>query len=204
MTLRTSHVLLLCLAVLAGAGLLCLSRTDAQVAPSTGPSKVAVCNIVDVFKEYQRAQDETETLNKKRDAFAAERDKRQKKLEALQVELDGFKPGSEAHEDALQRMQKQMLEFRVWEQFQQNLILRNHRRLTEEMYGQIKDAIEQVAKQRGIDVVVQLEAGELQARNVEELIAQIDRRKVLYHNPGIDITEIVLQKVNEAYRINQP
>jgi Skp family chaperone for outer membrane proteins len=203
MTIRRSHLLLLCLAGLTGAGLLSLTRSEAQVAGSTGGT-VAVCNIVEVFKEYQRAQDETEKLNQERNAFAAEAEKRKKRLESLQNEAEGFKPGSQAHEDALQRMQKEMIEFRVWEQFQQNLILRKHRRLTEEMYEQIKDAIAQVAKEQGYAVVVQLESGQLQARNVEELIAQIDRRKVLYHADSVDITATVLQKVNETYRISKP
>lgn len=203
MTIRRWQLLLLGLAGLTGAGLLSLTRSEAQVAGGSGHA-VAVCNIVEVFKEYQRAQDETEKLNQSRNAFAAEAEKRKKRLEALQNEAEGFKPGSQAHEDALERMRKEMIEYRVWEQFQQDLILRKHRRLTEEMYDQIKDAIAQVAKEQGYAVVVQLEPGQLQARNVEELIAQIDRRKVLYHADSVDITATVLQKVNEAYRISKP
>ena len=96
-----------------------------------------------------------------------------------------------------------MIEREVWLKVEQASVLGDHRRLTEEMFKQIKSTIATVAKERNIDLVLQLESGEINARNVEELVAQIDRRKVLFNTPEVDITAVVLQRINESYLIKK-
>jgi Skp family chaperone for outer membrane proteins len=202
--MKVSHTLLLALALVIALGAMTLTDSHAQSAGSAGPTRVGVCNIVEVFREYQRAQDLTQDLEKRRAQLAAEREKRNTRAEELRTQMEGLRAGSDAHEQALKQLEQQIVENRVWFTLQQAALLREHKRLTEEMYKEITSAIAEVANRQGFDLIVQLEPKEMQAENVEQFIQQIDRRKVLYNKDGIDITAAVLQQVNETYRISNP
>ena len=204
MNIKKAHVVLFGVTLVVALSLISLSRTNAQVASrSAGPSKVAVCDLVQVFGDYQRAKDLTTTLNERKGSLEAENKRRVKKLEDLKMTMEGFIVGSKQHTKVLDDFKRQMVEREVWLKVEQASVLGDHRRLTEEMFKQIKSTIATVAKERNIDLVLQLESGEMNARNVEELVAQIDRRKVLFNTPEVDITAAVLQRINESYRIKK-
>lgn len=186
--------------------LLSFARLHAQgtLAPVAAPSRVAVCNIVEVLVEYQRAKDLTKELNDQGEAIEAENKQRLKKAEELQTQLDGLKAGSPKYDETLEAVQRHEVSRQVWLRMKQEEMLRKHRRLTEEMFKDIRAAVEEVAKERGFDIVLQSQPVELQeAKNVQEVVAQIDRQKVLYNSPASDITAAVLQRINEGYRLKK-
>ena len=186
--------------------LISLARTNAQGPGKTAsPTRVAVCDLIKVFTDYQRSKDLMVEMNERKQTIGAENEKRVKKLEELKTEMDGYKVGSKKHTEVLDKMRRAAIEREVWLKIEQNSVLADHRRLTEEMLEQIKDTIAAVARKKNIDLVLQLAPKVMNASNVQELVAQIDRRKVLYHKPGpdMDITAAVLQRINESYRIKK-
>ncbi len=204
MKIKKVHVVLFGATLAASLCLISLTRTNAQGAGrSAGPTKVAVCDLIRVFADYQRAQDLTTKLNERKGSIEAENRKRVTKLEGLKMTMEGYKPGSKEHTKVLDDFKRQMIGLKVWLEIERDSVLADHRRLTEEMFKQIRDAIATVAKERNIDLVIQLAPKELNARNYEELVAQIDRRKVLYNTQDIDITKTVLQLINESYQIKK-
>lgn len=199
------HVVVLVMVLALGLASLSFTRSQAQVtAGGVAPTKVAVCNIASVLGDYQRAKDLTNDLKEQRDAIEAENKTRIKKAEELQTQLEGYKIDSPKYDETLQAAQRHEINRRVWLQMKQQEMLRKHRRLLEEMYKDIHTSVADVAKEKGFDIVVQSQPSELQAaQDVEQLIVQIDRQKVLYNAPDVDITAAVLQRVNEAYQINK-
>jgi len=189
--------------VLAGVfGVVSLEQLRAQNAGGTaaGPTKVAVCDIVKVFREYQRAIDLTGDLKKRTQAFATENAKRSAALEALKSEMDGFKAGSPEHEKAMTKLRSGIVEREVWGTMEKESLMRDHLRLTKEMYKEIKNTIAAVSKQAGVDLTLQLDPDLGNIPNAEAFIAQISRNKVLYNTKQVDLTEAVLKELNEAYR----
>jgi Skp family chaperone for outer membrane proteins len=81
-------------------------------------------------------------------------------------------------------------------------MLRDHLRIAKEMHQELQDAIAAIAKEQGIDLVLQLEPSKSEAHNASDLLAEMSQRKVLYHGESLDITAAVLQRLNEAYKIN--
>ncbi len=199
------HVVVLVAVLALGMAFVTFSQLHAQsVAGGVGPTKVAVCNIASVLTDYQRAKDLSDELKEQRDLIEAENKQRIKKAEELQTQLEGYKIDSPKYDETLQAAQQHEINRRVWLQMKQQEMLRKHRRLLEEMYKDIHIAVADVAKEKGFDLVVQSQPGELQAaQDVEQLIAQIDRQKVLYSAPGVDITAAVLLRVNEGYQVKK-
>jgi len=182
--------------ILGGSGLL----AGPPAAPRAAATSVGVCDVVEVFANYQRAKDLEEQMNERKKAFDAESNKRVKSIEALQIQLEGLATGSEEHNRLLQQIQRQTVERAVWSRMQEQSLMRDHLRLMKEVFAEVRKAVGEVAKDKGVDVVLQLEPNELTARTAAELVAQVDRRKVLYSADSINLTREVLRKLDEAYR----
>jgi len=163
---------------------------------------VAVCDVVVVFNEYQRAKDLTLRLNERRDALRAENEKRGKAIDVLRTELEGLKAGSKEYEQRLNEVQRLTIERTAWLQFQESLIMRDHQRLTREMYEQILRMIQTVGEQQGFLVVIQRDKESLESQSTQELIQKIASRKVLYNHSSVDITDSVLARLNDQYRLS--
>ncbi|MBN1941898.1 MAG: OmpH family outer membrane protein [Phycisphaerae bacterium] len=204
MRLGKVHVAVVLLMLAVGLLLASFTRSEAQIAAAGGAkaTRVAVCNIEEVFNEYQRGKDGTKELNEEGEQIEAENKRRVKKAEELQTQLEGFKPDSQKYDETLQAAQQNEISRQVWLQMKQQEILRRHRRLTEEMFREIRAMVADVAKEKGFDVVLQGQSGDLRdVQNAQQVIAQIERQKVLYNTPEVDITAVVLQRLNEGYQL---
>ena len=183
---------------------LLLNPLWAQPAAPAKPAgaQVAVCDVVVVFNEYQRAKDLTVRLNDRRDALKAENDKRGKAIDVLRTELEGLLEGSKDYEQRLNEVQRLTIERAAWLQFQEALIMRDHQRLTREMYEQILRMIQDVARREGFTLVLQRDKESMKSQNTQELIQKIAARKVLYSDDSIDLTDSVLAALNDQYRLS--
>jgi Skp family chaperone for outer membrane proteins len=173
-----------------------IGQTSAP-APAT---RVAVCDVEDIYANYTRARDLVAKLNQDRDAVRAENEERGRAIDALQMELEGLKEDSQECQDRLNEIQRLTIDRQSWLQYKEAVILREHARLTSQMYEQINQAVETAAKEGGIQIVLFKQRPNLQARDTRELLEQIRSRKVLYSDPGVDITQLVLTRLNDAYR----
>ena len=198
---------LLTLAMIVGSvvGVVALTNTITQAQNAglaSGPTKVAVCDIVSVFGNYKRAKALTRELTQRSKQYEAEAKRKAEALEQLQVELSGLRPGSEQYKAAAQKLQQGIIRREVWARITQDSIRRDHVRLTEEVFNEIKAMIAKVSREQGINLVLQLEGGEINAKTSPQLIAQINSRKVLYNSSKINLTKTVLNRLNSAYRSN--
>jgi len=180
-----------------------LTRSSAQLAGGGAATRVAVCNIFQIFQDYEKAKDMLGQLDDRKAKYEAEGKKRLEKIQVLAKELDGYKPGLPEHDKALEELQRLTIERQVWMKLEEASMMRDHLRITKEMVKEVQDAIAAVAKQQGYDLVLQLEPKESKARNAAELVAEMSQRKVIYSSDSIDITGTVLQRINEAYQISK-
>ena len=95
------------------------------------------------------------------------------------------------------------IERNAWLAFQDDLAKREQYRHTKEMYQETLAAAEKVAKARGVQLVLFKESSDQAADNLEDLLQQMSRRKVLYSDPSLDVTEDVLRQLNQDYAGNK-
>ena len=177
--------------------LLASPASFAQVAPAGGA--VVVCDVVSVFNDYDRAKDLTEDFRLRSEGISQERDRRAALIQAGQEELQGLLPGSPDYETKLQDVQRQAIEAEAWQQYKMTLAGRDHHRLTTEMYEEILTMVQTVAEQQGHSLVLFREGRSTQTESIQQLLAQVENRKVLYSSPRIDITPVVLARLNQQY-----
>jgi Skp family chaperone for outer membrane proteins len=198
---------LLAVAATATTGLLLLGETMGQAtapAPQAKPTRVAVCDVVKVFNTYDRAGDLRKEFERRGEDLRMEAERRRKAMDALASELKGLKEGSKEYDQRSAEMQRMELDLMAWKQFEENVLKRDHFRLTRAMYGEVMDAIAAVSRERGIELVMFQEPRESRASNEEELLQSITQRKVLYFDASLDLTDVVTDRVNQTYKTSRP
>ncbi|MCY2931115.1 MAG: OmpH family outer membrane protein [Planctomycetota bacterium] len=200
--MKTSRIYLLAIIALLGIAAFLTNAFAQQAFPARG--QIAFCDLVSVFNNYQRAKDLTTELNDRRNAIKAESEKRKKAVDTLSMELENYKKGSPQYDQTFNEVTRQSIELDAYLRYQEQLALRDHRSLTEEMYKEIIAAVAKVAAQQGVSVVMQREQEQLNTEDTKAMLQQIYNRKVLYFNGDLDITEIVLTSLNQSYKASKP
>ena len=67
------------------------------------------------------------------------------------------------------------------------------------MYEQILKTIGDVARENGYAIVLYKESASQPSKNTPELLQQIERRKVLHCDESVDLTALVLGRLNTSY-----
>ena len=194
--------------LLAAASVTCvavfLTVVSAQAPAVAGPrGTVAVCDVVTVFNNYQQAKDLSAEFQERAKKLAAQDQQKLQAIQEVEKVLNALKPGSKSYEEQLQKWEKLSVERTMWRGVRDQVNLREHRRLTEEMYTEILAMIETVAKERRFDLVIHRENVELASQTTTELLNKIAQRKCLYAAKSIDITDVVLKRVNHRYRLRK-
>ena len=179
------------------------SAQDAPARPTVRATRVAVCNVVAVFNKCRRAKDLDKELEQKGKAVTAEDKKRLNAIKQLEETLKSLEPGSKIYDQKSTQLQELALKQAVWRRVQEQTMMRWRHRHTEEMYREILTTVETVAKKQGYDLVIHRENIPIASKTTTELLKKMGQRKCLYHNPAIDVTDVVLNLMNSQYA-NRP
>ena len=185
--------------VLAAAALLSQSVAQTPARAAARPTRVGVCDVVAVFNGYRRAKDLSAEFDKKTRQIQAEGQKRDNAITQLQERLDSLVPGSKEYDARLAELWQKSGDATVWLDVEKRKIVRQRVLLTQQMYKEVLHAIAETAKQRGFDIVIHRDSGQLASQNSVELLNKIALRKCLYASPETDLTQAALKRVNEIY-----
>jgi len=173
--------------------------TSGQQAPSWPATRCAVVDVVQIFNRCQQTKDVNDLLQQRGAELKALREQKQQQLEKKRQELQAFDPDSPDYLKRYQELLNLQIELRTWEQFMNAQVDTENRVWLKKTYRDIIDAIQQVAAERGIDIVMYVDVPEIQGDTVAALGEQIRRRKVIWAAKHVDITETVLQRVDSDY-----
>ncbi len=192
--MKTKAVILGCLIV---AGILSMNNpySRAELAPS--PSfKVGVVNVEKVFQQCKRNASYREQTQAEQEKIIAELEKAAREIEAEKTGLKALKPESADYLELMkQTFQKQAILQAQQEFYKQQMTLKDQR-WTEQLYLDILSIVEEVAGQKGFDMVLTKEQIELPAPSINELMLTVRTHKLLYSGGCIDITGEVTAKLD--------
>ena len=179
-------------------GVVLFREVPCQSAGTSLSDCVAVCNVADILENSQRTKPLKDELRNKEEQLKAEGEKRAKAIDAAQKELQSLKEGSEEYEKKLNDILNMTMELEAWKSVQEKVLARWHYRVTKAMFEEVRQEIEKVAKEQGYTVVLQAEPTQLAAANSSQLIQELSQRRVLYSDKSVDITELVLARINKS------
>jgi len=172
--------------------------------PPTLGTRVAVVDMVKVFNDFKQ----TKALNKKMDDYKkqlnAEGEKRMEDINALKAQLQAVAPDSADFFKRNKELKLKKFDNQVWEMTEMESLAESHLRWVKKTYKMVTDEVAQVAKKKGIQLVITREELEEPKSpdaktQLQAMFQQIINRKVVYSDPAIEITDEVLSSLNAAY-----
>jgi Skp family chaperone for outer membrane proteins len=166
--------------------------SQAQPEAATLSSKIGVVSIRRVFQECKRSARYNAEVLAEQSRTAAELQRLSKEVEASKAGLNAFKRGSSDYLAQLNEVfDKQSKHDAEQEYLTQQKALK-YQRWVEDLYLDILRGTAEVAKQKGLDLVVDKDEVEFPALSIDSTMLAIRTHKVLYDGGCVDFTNEVI------------
>ncbi|MEM9110982.1 MAG: OmpH family outer membrane protein, partial [Planctomycetota bacterium] len=171
-------------------------RLEAQNQPKADKTAVAVVNVAELIAKCQKNKDFQAEVSKRRVVLEKEQKDRQQAINVLRQDLDLAANAAERQKTE-REITKALYEFQAWQNIEQQNLLREQRLFLIELYGEIDDAVAMIASKQGYDLVLfDTPAPDFDNLNPEQLVQVIGNRRVVYRAEKVNLTPIVLEKLN--------
>ena len=165
--------------------------------------RVAVVNPNRILAEMKETQEVKVSLEAEGARLKAQEDERRMELQKLQSQRDQLKSDSPQWDELNTKLSDAVADFQAWGQKTKVKVERGQKRQLVQLFDRIEQAVAEVAKRDGYDVVLsdqQPEFNNLDQINIEQLRAVLPSRGVWFATPKSDISEAVIQQVNAMYK----
>lgn len=177
-----------------------VATLNAQGRGQSGLGRVACLDVVKIYNEYERQKDLEEEMRLFREEIENEVQRRRGRIDSLQATLDSMREDDPALAQRTQEMLRLQLDYKNWTDLMQAQMAREVAVWTRRTYAEILTVTEQVAQQEGYEVVLYLTPPTLVGFDPDAIKDQIRIRSVVYAGPSVDLTIMVLDKLNANYR----
>ena len=172
----------------------------AQAGGSAPTGRVACVNVVQVLNDYQRQKDLVEEVNVLQEKLTIENKQRRDKIDTLQAELDRMDPNDLLLVQRMREMLALQIDYKNWAELKQADVAREFGLWSVRIYKDLTRVTEDIGRRDGYDLVFY--KGEFQPTSYDPDVIkdQIRSLHLLYANPSVDISQLVLDKLNVEYR----
>jgi Skp family chaperone for outer membrane proteins len=187
--------------LLAPLALLCLAA-----APAMAQTKIAIANPIKILNELQETKDLNGNMKTEQTAVENEAKERVEKIKAIQAQRDQLKPDAPQWADLNKQFVQLRTEAQTWQQTMQQELARKFRDQAKRMNDKITDAIAEVAKAKGFDMVLAQQSADISDEDLSKLQPQqvmgvlFGSRNVLYTSNAADLTQDVIVKLDAGYK----
>lgn len=192
---RIPAVAMLAISLPLAAGLLWAART---------PDRPAVIACVDLDKTFSQLE-QLKDADARRERIKGDMDKRiealKEELQGLSEELESFKPGSATYLEAERKAIARSGDLNALQAFSELAREREVAEATREAYLAIRKACGELATEMKIDVVlIDDSIPPIFSADLQTTRNQINGRRILYTNPALDISDLVVERLNSSFR----
>jgi Skp family chaperone for outer membrane proteins len=188
-----------------GAGLVTGAEKSAPAQPSASPTgeeakclKIGVVSVRKIFQDCKRNVKYRRDLTAERDKLETELEKLSKEIDLEKMGLKTLKQGSPDYLSAMKEIFEKQARLQAQQEFFKRQMDIREQTIIEGLFKDVVKAVEEVAKEKKLDLVLEKSDPELPAANSNELTLTISTHKVLYSAGCEDITDAVLAKVDAA------
>lgn len=158
--------------------------------------KVGVVDVEKVFQQCKRNAGYREQAQAEQEKIIAELEKASREIEAEKAGLKALKPESDDYLEMMKQTFQKQASLQAQQEFYKQQMALKDQRWTEQLYVDILSIVEEVAGQKGLDMVLTKEQVQLPAPSINELMMVVRTHKLLYSGGCIDITGEVTAKLD--------
>ncbi len=161
---------------------------------------VACIDVVRIFNEYDRQKDLTEEMRVKNQEMQDEEQRRRGRIDTQQATLDAIADNDPAKVQRQRELLSMHIDYKNWGELMQAEMAREVGVWTTRVYDEIVAATGEIARYQGLELVLYKEQPNLMGFDPDAIRDQIRSRKLVYSSNSVDITQSVLDKLNDDYR----
>ncbi len=167
-----------------------------QSAPASQASgvQVAVIDVAYVFKNYQRFNQELESIKQEIDAFENDLRKQQQAFADLAEQLKQYSPDSPEYKRLDADATRKRVDLQTEATMKKKQILEKEAKSYYDAYQNIQSAVKSLADRYGIGLVLRFDREEMTPSNRASVLKGVNRAVVYQRN--LDITDLVLETIN--------
>lgn len=165
---------------------------------AVAPAKIGVVNVAEVLENTQQHKAWQEKMKAEQVTVRQEFDKIQDELEALKANLKLRTPGSEDYLSLLEEITQKNALLEAKDKFYQTKVETEMQQWTGKLYEKMLNVAEDVAKSKGLDMVVACEEITFPISSMRDFTLTLKTKKVLYYNSKYDLTAEVLAAMDSA------
>ena len=165
---------------------------------SIKPAKIGVVDVTKVLEESASNKQWQEKMQQEQTDTKNDFNQMRTEVEAIQANLKLRTPGTEDFLKLRQEMVEKGAMLEAKNKFYQDKVTFEMQRWTEELYQQLLKVISDVAKDKGLDMIIADEALLLPSPSLQDFMLTVKTRKLLYHNSQYDQTEEVLAALDKV------
>lgn len=162
--------------------------------------RLATLDIARVFNEYEGQKDLAQEFKESQDQLQLEDQQRRSRIDSLQATLDKMNPSDPNYLAKNKEYFDLQIDYKNWVDLKRAAIAREMAIWTTKIYKDILAAVKDHAEHEGIDLVLAKDEFEPASFDPKIIQQQIADRKVIYGSAAADISQIVSEKLNAAYR----
>jgi len=174
---------------------------QAQLLGPQAPTKIGVVNVYKVLSECQENIARQQLTMAKEQSLLQKLNAMSKQAEAIKAELDAdvLKPGSEEYKAQVLKLFELNGQIQSFQEGQQQLFAMETQAWMEGLYQKFLNQVATVAQQQRYTVILNNDESGVQMPDLDSLTNMIRTRKIVYRAIEIDITALILEKMNGEY-----
>jgi Skp family chaperone for outer membrane proteins len=190
-------------AAFAAAASLSLALAPEARAQRSGP-EVAVIDLSHVFKNYQKFQVLSKRLEDEVKQAEAELKANRAKLQQMARQLDEFEKGSAEYRELEEELARGQADLQIQVNAQKRRFVEQEAANYYSVYQEVLVEVEAFCKQHDIKLVLRYSGQPIDESEPSEVVQALNK-SVVYHDPAIDISEHILERLNGRQQVtNRP
>ena len=195
---RTVVVTVTAVAIVGLIGVMHLHGQQGGARPA--PVAVAVINVLKVMNEITESADIKAELTSLGEKLQAEVQTRQQELKRLQDDIEILNKGTPARKAKQEELERKAIHLDSWGKFEKRKNEVEHIVRYEALYRKVLDEIALIAERDGYDLVLYNDyTKDLNVNTAQQLQANILLRKLVYVREQLDVTDQVIQQLDNKY-----
>ncbi|MBC7353170.1 MAG: OmpH family outer membrane protein [Thermogutta sp.] len=170
------------------------ARAEGAAADTQVDARIGVIDLPAVMQRIPELRAELTELQSDVQRAQSQFQKRQSELLSLQKELQTLSPESQEFQQRQQTLQQQMSQLQTEMQLQQQQFFERERKAYLSALGRIDEAVQKVARAKGLVIVLKQSRPPAATSNPQELLSYL-AREVIWAEPQLDITDDVIREL---------
>jgi len=165
--------------------------------------KLGVVNLRTCFDKdkFERVKEIDAELQKLADEYAKKIQEIEKKMVQLKEQIDGLPPESKLRADKMLQFRRLETDLKFEKEYGKAQYLDFYSDKKIEIYNEIRRVVGLIAQEQKYDLILRVEAPTLNDQQDPENVTQrINNRVVLYSHDSVDITTLVVERLNAEYK----